>query len=150
MKTMNAIHRIIVKVSRNRFGWSAMNMPVLELTTIGRRSGQPRTVFLTTPLRLGETIVVVASRGGDDHHPSWFLNLRDNSAVQVAVQGGAPREMLARIASPEERSTLWPQVVAEHQNYADYQTKTSRQIPLVLLEPPESPQPDTPADSAGE
>jgi deazaflavin-dependent oxidoreductase (nitroreductase family) len=135
MKTMNAVHRLILKVSGNRIGWSALNMPVLELTTIGRRSGQPRTVLLTSPLRIGEAYVVIASRGGDDHHPAWFLNLRDTPEVRVAVQGGVSHVMQARVAGTEERASLWPQVVALHSNYADYQLKTSREIPLVLLEP---------------
>jgi deazaflavin-dependent oxidoreductase (nitroreductase family) len=133
-KVMNAVHRIIVKVSGNRIGWSAMSMPVLELTTIGRKSGQPRTVFLTTPLQLGDTFVVVASRGGDDNHPAWFLNLRDTPEVRVAVQGGTVRDMHARVAGADERARLWPQIVADHGNYSDYQAKTTREIPLVLLE----------------
>jgi len=135
MKAMNAVHRIILRVSGSRVGWSVLNMPVLELTTTGRRSGQPHTILLTSPLQLGEAFVVVASRGGDQSHPAWFVNLRDNPEVQVAVQGGTPRPMRARVAGPDERDRLWPLVVADHQNYADYQTKTTREIPLVLLEP---------------
>ena len=76
LKTMNTIHRTIKTVSGGRIGWSAGKMPVIELTTIGRKSGQPRTVMLTTPHTDGDTIVIVASRGGDDVHPAWFLNLR--------------------------------------------------------------------------
>jgi len=134
-KGMNAIHRAMVKVSGGRLGWEASRMPVLALTTTGRRSGQPHTVMLTSPLQEGTTIAVVASRGGDDHHPAWFLNLRDNPDVEVALRGGPKQRMRARIASPEERARLWPRVTADHKNYAGYQTKTSREIPLVLLEP---------------
>lgn len=134
-KAMNAVHRTLVKVSGGRIGWSAQNMPVLELTTIGRKSGQPRTVMLTSPYQEGPVFVVVASRGGDDSHPAWFLNLRDKPDVDVAVQGGASQRMHATIAGPEERRRLWPLVTADHKNYAAYQTKTSREIPLVLLEP---------------
>ena len=110
-------------------------MPVLELTTVGRKSGQPRTVMLTSPLQEGQTIVVVASRGGDDQHPAWFLNLRDHPEVEVVYQGQPARKMVARVADEAERARLWPRVVADHKNYAGYQTKTDRQIPLVLLEP---------------
>jgi len=130
LKAMNGVHRAMLKLTGDRLGWTVSNMPALELTTIGRKSGQPRAVMLTSPLQEGATIVVVASRGGDDTHPAWYLNLRDNPDVVVAYQ-----EMAARIASPDERARLWPLVIADHKNYAGYQTKTDREIPLVLLEP---------------
>jgi deazaflavin-dependent oxidoreductase (nitroreductase family) len=110
-------------------------MPVLELTTIGRKSGQPRSVMLTSPLQEGDTVVIVASRGGDDVHPAWFLNLRDNPNVEVALQGKRKSPWTATVATPEERSRMWPKITADYKNYADYQTKTSREIPLVLLRP---------------
>jgi len=135
LKAMNTIHRVILKASFGHLGWSASNMPVLELTTTGRKSGQKRVVMLTSPLQQGDTYVVVASRGGDDTHPAWFLNLRDDPEVEVAVQGGPLRPMRARVANAEERAELWPRVTADHKNYAGYQTKTDREIPLVLLEP---------------
>ncbi len=135
MKTMNAVHRSLLKLTGGRAGWKVSNMPVLELTTTGRRSGQSRTVMLTSPLQEGETLIVVASRGGDDKSPAWFLNLRDNPDVQVALKGQPKQRMRAHIATAEERSRLWPRVTADHKNYAGYQTKTEREIPLVLLEP---------------
>ena len=135
LKTMNAVHRVILKVSGGRMGWEAAKMPVLELTTTGRMSGQKRVVLLTSPLQDGDTIVVVASRGGDDQHPAWFLNLRDNPDVEVSLKGKAKQPMLARVASPQERARLWPLVTADHKNYAGYQSKTEREIPLVLLDP---------------
>ena len=135
LKTMNGLHRVILKVSFGHLGWSGMHMPVLELTTIGRKSGQPRSVMLTSPLQEGSTIVVVASRGGDDHHPAWFLNLRDHPEVEVVLKGGPKQRMVAHVATPDERARLWPKVVADHDNYAGYQSKTDREIPLVLLEP---------------
>lgn len=134
MKTMNGVHRVVLKVSGGRLGWDAGDMPVVELTTIGRKSGEPRSVMLTSPIQEGDTIVVVASRGGDDRHPAWFLNLRDNPDVQVTTKAGT-RPMTARVASAEERARLWPLVIADHKNYAGYQTKTDREIPLVLLDP---------------
>src|SRR5712692_9163622 len=135
LKTMNGIHRALLKISGGRIGWEASKMPVLELTTTGRKSGEPRSVMLTSPLQEGDTIVVVASRGGDDHHPAWFLNLRDNPEVEVAYKGKSKRAMRARVADADERARLWPKVIADHRNYADYQTRTTREIPLVLLEP---------------
>ena len=135
LKTANALHRGLVRISGGRIGWKALGMPVLELTTTGRKSGEPRTVMLTSPLQDGGAFVVVGSKGGDDDHPAWFLNLRANPAVEVSVGGAPRRPMHARIATAEERARLWPKVTADHQNYAGYQTKTAREIPLVLLEP---------------
>jgi deazaflavin-dependent oxidoreductase (nitroreductase family) len=129
------VHRGLQKVSGGRIGWKALGMPVLELTTTGRKSGQPRSVLLTSPVRDGSTLVIVASKGGDDRHPEWFLNLREHPEVDVVLEGGPPQRMRARVAGPDERARLWPRVVADHRNYAGYQQKTKREIPLVLLEP---------------
>jgi deazaflavin-dependent oxidoreductase (nitroreductase family) len=134
LKAMNAVHRGLLKITGGRAGWTIAKMPVLELTTIGRKSGQPRKVMLTSPLREGDAIVIVASRGGDDTHPAWFLNLRDNPEVEVALEGKPAEKMHARVATAEERARMWPKITADYQNYANYQTKTEREIPLVLLE----------------
>lgn len=135
MKAMNAVHRAVLRVSGGRVGWRALGMPVLELTTTGRRSGEPRSVMLTAPLREDGHLVVVASRGGDDRHPAWFLNLRDEPRVQVAVGGGPRTPMIARIATAQERARMWPQITDRYANYAGYQRRTEREIPLVVLEP---------------
>jgi deazaflavin-dependent oxidoreductase (nitroreductase family) len=135
LKVMNGVHRLVLGASRGRLGWSASGMPVVELTTIGRRSGQSRTTLLTSPYQEGSTLVVVASRGGDDRDPAWFLNLRDQPKVTVSVGGKPPQAMRAEVAGPDQRARLWPLVTAEHRNYANYQEKTKREIPLVLLHP---------------
>jgi len=134
-KIMNAVHRITLTVTGGRVGWSAQGMPALELTTTGRKSGERRSVMLTSPLQEGPVLIVVASRGGDDRAPAWFLNLTDNPDVEVSLQGKPRQRMHAHVATAEERARLWPMVVADHQNYADYQTKTTREIALVLLQP---------------
>ena len=137
LKTMNAVHRILLGLSRGRLGWTVANMPALELTTTGRRSGAAaQACGSTSPVHEGPVLVVVASRGGDDHAPAWFLNLVDDPDVEVSWQGAPSARMRARVASAEERERLWPLVIADHANYAAYQTKTAREIPLVLLEPP--------------
>jgi deazaflavin-dependent oxidoreductase (nitroreductase family) len=136
LKTGNWIHRAILKVSGGRVGWAVSKMPVLEMTTVGRKSGEPRTVMLTSPYQKGDTIVVVASKGGDANHPAWFLNLRDHPEVEVTMKDQPKRTMTARIATPDERAEIWPVITKTHANYAGYQTKTDREIPLVLLEPP--------------
>ncbi|MFA5775672.1 MAG: nitroreductase/quinone reductase family protein, partial [Ilumatobacteraceae bacterium] len=70
LKTMNAIHRLVQGITRGKVGWSIGKMPVLELTTKGRKSGLPHKVMLTSPLQENNAIVIVASRGGDDFHPA--------------------------------------------------------------------------------
>ena len=135
MKAMNAVHRAVLRVSRGRIGYHGEGMPVLELTTVGRRSGLPRSVLLTSPARDGDTVVVVASRGGDDRHPDWLLNLREQPRVEVAVQGGPRRPMQARIAAGPERERLWARITTTNPRYAAYQRRTSREIPVVVLDP---------------
>ncbi|MDP9118176.1 MAG: nitroreductase family deazaflavin-dependent oxidoreductase [Actinomycetota bacterium] len=135
LKTMNTVHRALMKVTAGRAGWSFSGMPALELTTIGRKTGQPRSVMLTAPVVEGSTLVIVASRGGDDISPAWFHNLQANPAVTVTLQGKPPQTMTARVADTAERARLWPLITKDHQNYAGYQKKTAREIPVVLLEP---------------
>ena len=135
MKTMNGVHRVALRLTGGRFGWNLLGMPVVELTTTGRKSGQPRAVMLTSPLQEGSTFVVVASRGGDDNPPAWLLNIEASGDVQVATNGGEPQPYRARVATSEERARMWPRLTADHKNYAGYQKKTSREIPLVLLTP---------------
>ena len=135
MKSMNRFHRSLLAVSRGRLGWKAGGMPVLELTTVGRRSGEKRTSMLTSPVQSGEAIVVVASRGGDPVHPAWFLNLRDQPQVEVVWKGQPRRPMTARVAEGEEREQLWSRIMADFPHYGSYQAKTTRLIPLVVLEP---------------
>lgn len=135
LKGMNLLHRTTLAATGGRLGWQASSMPVLELTTLGRKSGQSRSVMLTSPLQEGDTLVVVASRGGDDQNPSWFLNLTAHPEVQVSLKGAAKVPMHARVATADERQRMWPLITSKHKNYAGYQRRTTREIPLVLLEP---------------
>lgn len=134
LKAMNTVHRTILAVSGGRLGWRAGGMPVLELMTTGRKSGERRAVMLTSPVQEDGKWIIVASRGGDDQHPAWFLNIQANPSVQVRLQGGALQSMTATIASPAERFRLWDAVVATYPHYGSYQKKTDREIPLVILE----------------
>jgi proline iminopeptidase len=106
-------------------------VPCLLLTTIGRKSGKA----LTLPLifgHFGEDYVIVASKGGAPAHPAWYLNLQANPQVHLQVKADkfAAR---ARTAQGEERAKLWPKMVDIYGPYADYQTKTEREIPVVVL-----------------
>jgi len=135
LKAMNRVHRVLLGASGGRIGWRFSGMPVIELTTTGRKSGQRRSTMLTSPYQENSTIVVVASRGGDDINPAWFLNLRDDPKVMVKLGPKPSVPMIAEIADADERARIWPIIASEHSNYAGYQRKTEREIPLVLLRP---------------
>ncbi len=135
MNTMNTIHRALLKLSGGRIGWRLSGMPALELTTTGRKSGEPRSTMLSSPMQPNGSYVIVASRGGDHKHPAWYLNLVATPEVRVVFQGAEPESRIARVATAQERAELWPIITAEHRNYAGYQEKTDREIPLVFLDP---------------
>ena len=126
------MHRGLYWASGGRVGSSIAGMPVLLLTTVGKRTGRRRTVPLTY-IEDGDAIVLVASYGGRPHNPAWFDNLVANPKVQV-ILGGEARAMTAHRASADERARLWPKVVATYDGYAKYQAKTTREIPLAILE----------------
>ena len=99
LRVMNGAHRFVIAITGGRFGWFMYGMPMLELTTTGRKSGEKRSTMLSSPMRVHGSYLVVASRGGDDTHPAWFLNLRDDPHVEVVIQGGAKEPRIARIAT---------------------------------------------------
>lgn len=134
IRTVNHIHRTAFTATDGRLFGNLLGMPVVKLTTVGRRSGQPRTSMLTSPARDGDNLVLVASYGGSPKHPDWFLNLRDNPEVEVMTRGFKGRRK-ARVATAEEKARIWPELTRNHKNYAGYQEKTTRDIPLVILEP---------------
>ena len=112
-------------------------MPVLLLTTTGRRSGKARTTPLTF-FRDGTELVVIASNGGADRPPDWSLNLQQTPRAIVEI-GTDTLVVTARTASEQERQRLWVVVTAAYAGYARYQERTTRRIPVVLLTP-ERPQ----------
>jgi deazaflavin-dependent oxidoreductase (nitroreductase family) len=134
LKIVNAVHRPLFRITRGKIGGRGLGMPVLVLTTTGRKSGAKRSVMLASPLQLGDSFVVVASRGGDDQNPAWLHNLAADPAVEVELDGRA-RAMRARVADAAERDELWPRILADHSNYGSYQSKTDREIPVVVLDP---------------
>jgi F420H(2)-dependent quinone reductase len=107
--------------------------PSLLLDHVGAKSGTKRTTPLTY-LADGDDLVLVASKGGNPHNPAWFHNLRAHPDVTIQV-GPKRRKVHARVASEEEHARLWPKVVDLYSGYADYQRRTEREIPLVILEP---------------
>jgi deazaflavin-dependent oxidoreductase (nitroreductase family) len=108
-------------------------MPVLLLTTTGRRSGRARTTPLTY-FEDGDALVIVASNGGEDSPPAWWLNLTAHPEATIVI-GARSRSVTARAATDEERERLWPIITATHPGYAAYAQRTVRPIPVVLLEP---------------
>ena len=106
--------------------------PTLLLTTTGRKSGRA----LILPLIYGEAdgnYVIIASKGGAPEHPAWYLNLVDNPTVEVQVKADC-FSAKARVANGEERTKLWDQMVGVYPPYTEYQTRTEREIPVVVLE----------------
>lgn len=133
-KAMSQVHRAILYLTGGRVLSSAFGMPAVELHTVGRKSGQPRSTMLTAPVIDGERVVLVASKGGDDRDPDWFRNLMAHPEAELTMSGQR-RPVRARQASPEEKAELWPRVVAAYQGYSGYQRRTERDIPLVICEP---------------
>jgi deazaflavin-dependent oxidoreductase (nitroreductase family) len=133
-RLVTGLHEAVFRASNGRLANRGFGMPVVMLATTGRKSGKRRTTMLTSPVQDGDRVVLVASYGGDDRHPTWFLNLRDDPAVELTMDG-TTRPMRARIASSEEKADLWPRVVAAYKGYGQYQKRTERDIPLVILEP---------------
>lgn len=133
-KVVTGLHKAVFRLSKGRIGGRGLGMPVVELATTGRRSGARRTTMLTSPIHDDERVVLVASKGGDDRHPAWFLNLRDDPSVEITMEG-TTRPMTARVATSEEKSELWPRIVGTYKGYSQYQKRTDRDIPVVICEP---------------
>ncbi len=106
--------------------------PMLLLDHVGAKSGTKRTAPLLY-IRDGDDVVIVASKGGYAKHPAWFHNLRANPDTTVQI-GSERRPVHARVATSEERARLWPEVVKAYGDYARYQERTDREIPVVILE----------------
>jgi deazaflavin-dependent oxidoreductase (nitroreductase family) len=134
LKSMNVVHKVGIAVTFGKWGWEPAGMAAIKLFTTGRKSGQIRESMLTCPIVQNDTFVIVASRGGDDFHPAWFLNLRDNPTVWVETKGQPKHERIARIATSAERAEMWPTITSKYKGYAGYQEKTDREIPVVFLE----------------
>ena len=133
MRVMNTVHRAILGVSGGRLGWAVGTMPVVELHTVGRTSGLRRSTMLTAPIHGDGRYVLVASKGGDDRDPEWYANLCAHPDVELTVRGTTHR-FTARTASAEEKSELWPRIVAAYPGYDGYRRRTRRDIPVVICE----------------
>jgi deazaflavin-dependent oxidoreductase (nitroreductase family) len=128
------IHNALYRLTGGKVGGKMRNAPVLLLTTTGRKSGQPRTNPLLYTNAGDSAYMVIASKGGADHHPLWYLNLQANPSAEVTV-GREARHVRARDAEGEERERLWRALADLNPGYDGYAKKTSRRIPVVVLEP---------------
>lgn len=126
-------HRWIYQVSGGRIWRRNAGMPILLLTTTGRKSGEPRPVALQH-LKDGDDFVVIASYAGEPKHPAWFLNLQAHPDATVQV-GKQVTRVRAREAEGEEREQLWRRIVEADDAYDVYRGRAERRIPVVLLEP---------------
>ena len=132
-KYLGALHRLLYRASGGRIGGRLWDLPVVLLTTTGRQSGKQRTVPLCS-LRDGDDVVVIASYGGLDRPPAWWLNLEANPQAEL-LSGRVRRAVTARNADPDERARLWAEVTARAPGYLEYERRTSREIPVVILQP---------------
>lgn len=134
LKVMSPLNTAVYRMSGGKIGGRfSRRAPICLLTTKGRRSGLPRTAPLLY-LTEGQNVVVVASQGGLDHHPAWYLNLLENPQISVQI-GRTTTEMTARTATPEEKAVLWPRLVSMYKSYDTYQARTERDIPVVICTP---------------
>jgi F420H(2)-dependent quinone reductase len=128
------LHTFAYRVTGGRIGHHFPGAPPsLLLDHVGAKSGTKRTIPLVYT-RDRDNVVIVASKGGYPKNPAWFHNLRANPDTTIQV-GSQRRPVHARVAEPAERSRLWPKVLETYSGYGDYQRRTKRQIPLVVLEP---------------
>ena len=132
MKRLSSLHRAVYRLTGGLIGRRLVDNDMVLLTTRGRSSGREHTVPLLY-LRQGRSLVVIASYGGRDRHPEWYLNLVADPSV-IAQIGRDRMPLRARTATPVEREAWWPRVVAAYADYAVYQGRTDRQIPVVILE----------------
>ncbi len=107
--------------------------PVCLITTTGRKTRRKRTVALIY-LEDGDDLILVASKGGMPHHPQWYLNMESSADVEVEI-GTTVTPMKARRASDEEKAAYWPKLLEIYPDYADYQARTPRNIPVMILSP---------------
>ncbi len=135
LKISAPLHRWLYRTSGGRVGtnWANDRMPVLLLTTTGRRTGKERT-WPVGYMRDGDSYVIVASNGGLASHPAWYYNLSAEARVEIEV-GGERLRMQAATAEGAERAQLWAEIVERYPNFTKYQQGVTRELPVVVLRP---------------
>jgi deazaflavin-dependent oxidoreductase (nitroreductase family) len=130
-RNVTRIHRAVYRLSGGRIGARLAGIPMLLLTTRGRKSGLARTLPLAY-VPDGDDFVVVASNGGQEVDPAWWRNLQQDPQAQVQV-GREIFQARARLASPSERARLWPLLTEANPAWGSYEKSTRRPIPVVVL-----------------
>ena len=131
------VHRALYRLSGGRFLWTPANKRgwgALRLTTVGRRSGEERSVIVGY-LEDGDDLLLMAMNGWDDGHPAWWLNLEAHPDAVVRLAGQAPRSVHARLAEGEERERIWQRWVEVDGEIGSYADRRSVSTPMVVLEP---------------
>lgn len=132
-KVITSLHVAVYRGTGGKVAGRMGGLTLLLLTTTGRKSGRSRTKPLGY-VRDGDDYLLAASNAGNDFFPAWWLNLKSNPEAEIQV-GGEKLKVTARKATPEERERLWPKFVASYRGYSGYETKTDREIPVVILTP---------------
>jgi deazaflavin-dependent oxidoreductase (nitroreductase family) len=135
LRRMMGMHTYLYRLTGGLIGHRFPGLPsMLLLDHVGAKSEIKRTTPLLYVKDGPDRLVIVASKGGHPRHPAWFHNLRAHPDTTVQV-GSERRAVHARVAEPQERARLWPKALEVYPTYADYQRRTEREIPLVILEP---------------
>lgn len=133
LKTFTGAHKFWYRLTGGAIGGRVGKTRFLLLTTTGRKSGRPWTTPLTYT-RDGDDLVLIASNGGADRHPAWYLNL--SADPRATVQAGRERlTVRAETAAPGQRERLWSLMAAIYPGYEAYRKRTKREIPVVVLHP---------------
>ena len=125
-------HVRVYRETSGATGYLWNGVPTLLITSTGRKSGEKRTIPIIFT-QVGDKYVVIASKGGSATHPAWYLNIQDDPAVEVQIKGDIFKARTRTAQSPE-REALWAAAVATWPNYDLYQSRTSRLIPVVVIE----------------
>ena len=133
IRFFTGLNVLIYRLSGGRLMNRLEGAPICLVTMTGRKSGRKKTIALMYTAH-GEDVLLVASLGGAPQHPVWYYNLKAQPQIEIQV-GRVRRQMLAREATPEEKRTLWPVVVANYKSFAAYQQRTTRDIPLFICAP---------------
>lgn len=133
VKRMSSLHAFLYRTTNGRIGRRLVDNDMLLLTTIGRNSGTEHTVPLLY-LRYGDRLIIIASYGGRPDHPEWYLNLEGHPHASVQILRDRI-DVKATTMTNSEQSEWWPKIVDAYGDYAVYQSRTDRRIPVVWLDP---------------
>jgi deazaflavin-dependent oxidoreductase (nitroreductase family) len=133
LRVFGGIHSGVYRLTGGRVAGRMFNSPVLLLITTGRKTGKERTTPLLY-LEDGGNLVVVASVGGAPKHPGWYWNLKTNPEARIRIKDLTLR-VRAEEAEGDEKRRLWARLVEMYRPYADYQRRTQREIPVLVLRP---------------